>query len=65
MLVKVFYYLVRRICKIIGVPFTFSHDGEDLSLLKYLSNLEKGIYIDIGSHQPVWGSNTFLFYLLG
>jgi|TARA_S200000501_G_scaffold350569_1_gene367695 FkbM family methyltransferase len=65
MLVRAFYFIARRLCKIIGLPFTFSHDGEDLSLLKYLSNLDNGIYVDIGSHQPVWGSNTFLFYLLG
>jgi FkbM family methyltransferase len=51
--------------KIVGLPFNFSHDGEDFILLKYLSGIKNGNYIDIGSHQPVNGSNTFLFYLSG
>lgn len=65
MFVKIFYYLVKVFNKAVGMPFNFSHDGEDLILIKYLSNLKNGNYIDIGSHQPVNGSNTFLFYLKG
>lgn len=65
MFINVFYSLVRVINKIVGLPFTFSHDGEDLILMKYLSGIKNGNYIDIGSHQPVNASNTFLFYLLG
>ena len=65
MFVKIFYYLVKVFNKAVGIPFSFSHDGEDLILIKYLSNLKNGNYIDIGSHQPVNGSNTFFFYLKG
>tara|TARA_Y100000741_G_scaffold211884_1_gene161396 strand:+ start:509 stop:1258 length:750 start_codon:yes stop_codon:yes gene_type:complete len=65
MLVKVFYFFVKAVNKIAGLPFSFSNDGEDFVLLKYLSKIEDGNYIDIGSHKPVRGSNTFLFYLLG
>ncbi len=65
MLINIFYFIVRALNKIAGLPFTFSHDGEDFILMKYLSKIKKGNYIDIGSHQPVNGSNTFLFYLLG
>ena len=32
---------------------------------KYLAKIENGKYIDIGANAPVWGSNTFYFYLLG
>ena len=65
MLVKIFYFLIKAINKVAGQPFSFSNDGEDFVLLKYLSKIEKGTYIDIGSHMPVRGSNTFLFYLHG
>ena len=61
MLVKIFYFLIKAINKVAGQPFSFSNDGEDFVLLKYLSKIEKGTYIDIGSHKPVRGSNTFLF----
>tara|TARA_B100000945_G_C20409990_1_gene612060 strand:- start:1097 stop:1846 length:750 start_codon:yes stop_codon:yes gene_type:complete len=65
MLVKIFYFLIKVVNKIAGLPFSFSNDGEDFILLKYLSKIKDGNYIDIGSHKPVRGSNTFLFYLLG
>ena len=65
MLVKIFYFCVKAVNKIAGLPFSFSNDGEDFVLLKYLSKIKDGKYLDIGSHKPVRGSNTFLFYLLG
>ena len=65
MLINIFYFLVKGFTKIVGMPFTFSHDGEDLILLKYLANIKDGTYIDIGSNYPVSASNTFLFYLSG
>ena len=65
MLVNIFYFLIKAVNRVAGLPFSFSNDGEDFVLLKYLSKIKKGTYIDIGSHKPVRGSNTFLFYLQG
>jgi FkbM family methyltransferase len=65
MFVNIFYFLVRGFCKIVGLSFSFSSDGEDFALIKYLAGIKNGNYIDIGSHQPVKHSNSFLFYLLG
>lgn len=65
MLTNLFYFLVRAFCKIVGLSFSFSNDGEDFALMKYLAKIKNGNYIDIGSHRPVKISNTFLFYLLG
>lgn len=65
MLTNLLYFLVRALCKIAGLSFSFSNDGEDFALMKYLAKIKNGKYIDIGSHRPVKISNTFLFYLLG
>lgn len=65
MFTNTFYFLVKGFCKIAGLSFSFSSDGEDFALMKYLSKIKNGNYIDIGSHQPVKHSNTFLFYLSG
>jgi len=65
MLIKIFFFIIKVINKISGLSFSFSSDGEDFALIKYLSKIKNGNYIDIGSHQPVRHSNTFLFYLLG
>lgn len=62
---NIFYFFVKSFCKIFGLTFSFSNDGEDSVLIKYLSRIKKGYYIDIGAHKPIKGSNTFLFYLLG
>jgi FkbM family methyltransferase len=64
-LINFFYFLLKVLSKITGQSFSFSNDGEDFVLFKYLAKIKKGNYIDIGSHHPVKGSNTFLFYLLG
>ena len=42
----------------------FSETGEDI-LLQQLFRSKVGRYIDIGSGQPVIGSNSFLFYKMG
>ena len=42
----------------------FSQTGEDKLIFKYLPEVN-GQYIDIGSGQPVRGSNTFLLYKKG
>lgn len=63
--IKIFFFIIKVINKISGLSFSFSNDGEDFALIKYFSKIKKGSYIDIGSHLPVRGSNTFMFYLLG
>jgi hypothetical protein len=42
----------------------YSQSGEDMFIQKYLPE-HKGTYIDIGSGQPIRGSNTYFFYKLG
>jgi len=63
-----FTYLFKfseRACRILGISYSFSSDGEDYVLYKYLQGIKNGIYIDVGSNHPVRHSNTFLFYLMG
>lgn len=46
-----------------NVRFSFSTNGEDVLLDSLLSG--PGLYLEIGGHQPVAGSNTYLLYLRG
>ena len=55
----------RFVNKIFGTTFTFSADGEDIIIRKFLSGIKKGFYIDLGAHNYKDGSNTYYFYLLG
>jgi hypothetical protein len=43
---------------------TFSQSGEDLIISKWFHN-EKGRYVDVGSGEPIRGSNSYLFYRKG
>lgn len=64
-LVQFFYRVIFKICTFAGISCSFSSDGEDYILLKYLRGLKDCHYIDIGSHKPIKSSNTFFLYLLG
>ena len=55
----------RLINRIFGTTFTFSADGEDVIIRKFLIGIDKGFYIDLGAHNHKFGSNTYYFYLLG
>ena len=44
---------------------SYSQEGEDLILLRYFGNKQKGVFVDIGSHHPYRFSNTFLLYQRG
>jgi FkbM family methyltransferase len=44
---------------------SYSQEGEDIVLSRYLDNVEKGFYIDIGAHHPKRLSNTYFFYKRG
>ena len=62
----------RQIKKLFGIkspdPFSrvsFSQEGEDLILSRFMEPREKGWYVDVGAHHPKRYSNTYLFYLKG
>lgn len=44
---------------------SFSQEGEDMVLRRVFSNIQHGIYIDIGAHHPSYCSNTKYFYQRG
>ena len=59
-----FLIALKRLPIIIKKNNFYSQFGEDAKLKKYLSG-EKGFYLDIGSGDPVKGSNTFNLYKMG
>lgn len=65
MVISIFYKIISLFCRLLGISYSFSFDGEDFALSKYLRGIKKGFYIDIGSHTPIKSSNTFLFYTHG
>jgi FkbM family methyltransferase len=44
---------------------SYSQEGEDLVINRFLGQKKKGFYIDIGAHHPKRFSNTYMFYRLG
>ena len=64
-IIRLIYRIASKVYRFLGYKESFSLDGEDSILNKYLLGFEKGNYIDIGSHKPVSFSNTFLLYLKG
>jgi len=50
-----------------GAIQSFSGSGEDLIIFDILKKLKKKAicYIDIGSHDPIYGNNTYLLYRNG
>tara|TARA_X000000950_G_C13858608_1_gene637701 strand:- start:1062 stop:1823 length:762 start_codon:yes stop_codon:yes gene_type:complete len=62
---KQFINLVRKILIKLGISLNFSADGEDSIILKWIGGINNGFYLDIGSHKPLFGSNTFALYLNG
>lgn len=62
---KKFINFLRALSNKFGIGIYFSADGEDSILFKWLGGIKEGFYIDIGSHKPFFGSNTFMFYLNG
>src|SRR5437868_6288327 len=47
------------------VVMSYSQDGEDLVLSRFLSSENKGFYVDVGAHHPTRFSNTYFFYKKG
>lgn len=44
---------------------SYSQEGEDLILSRFLENKKEGFYVDIGAHHPRRFSNTYNFYKKG
>lgn len=44
---------------------SYSQLGEDLVVDHYLSEKDKGLYVDIGAYDPIFLSNTYKFYKRG
>jgi hypothetical protein len=46
---------------------TYASDGEDYILLELLASYDLGqaVYVDVGANDPVFMSNTYLFYRHG
>ncbi len=44
---------------------SFSQEGEDLILTRFIGEQKEGFYVDVGAHHPQRFSNTYLFYLKG
>ena len=40
----------------------YSCFGEDLFIIDYFQNQEKGFYVDVGSYHPFFWNNTYLLY---
>ena len=47
------------------INISFSQEGEDLVLARFIGNKSNGFYVDIGAHHPHRFSNTYKFYLNG
>lgn len=44
---------------------SFSQEGEDMVLSRFLETQVRGFFVDIGAHHPIRFSNTYKFYLKG
>ena len=62
-IVKKFIISIRSVLRKFGININFSSDGEDSILSKWLGEIKNGFYVDIGSHKPLYLSNTYEFYL--
>ena len=56
------FYLLYIKHKTLFPKNTYSEWGEDLFILKYFKNLNKGFYVDIGAYHPFFLSNTCLLF---
>jgi len=45
--------------------YSFSQEGEDIILERFIENRHSGFYVDIGAHHPKRFSNTYRLYLRG
>lgn len=57
--------ILRKIIHLLLIKKSYSQDHEDLFLINYFKNKNKGYYFDIGCHHPKRFSNTYLLYKKG
>jgi FkbM family methyltransferase len=58
---------LRRTVRLLNPNSTtsYSQEGEDLVLRRFLEERRSGFYVDVGAHHPTKFSNTHFFYELG
>ena len=44
---------------------SYSMDGEDLAIIKFVENKINGFYVDVGAHHPIQRNNTHLLFKKG
>ena len=64
-LLRKFISYLKFVLKKFGITIFFSADGEDSILDKWISDINNGFYIDLGSNFPLYASNTYGLYLKG
>ena len=59
--------LLARVATALDVNcnISYSQEGEDRVLSRFLEGRKAGFYVDVGAHHPIRFSNTFLFYERG
>jgi len=60
-----FYYNHKEYKKRNGGNVSFSQEGEDMVLRRIFDGKDKGFYVDLGAHHPIWFSNTNYFHQRG
>jgi FkbM family methyltransferase len=60
-------YVRALVLHILPTRTTYASNGEDATLLELLApyDLDDAIYVDVGANDPVYISNTYLFYRRG
>lgn len=67
-LLKIIFFKFVSIFKLeqfIYAKTSFSQEGEDMIIRRFLDVKKKGFYIDVGAHHPFRFSNTYFFYRHG
>jgi hypothetical protein len=57
--------LKRRLGYFKYKKISYSQEGEDLVLDRFLDGKTNGFYVDVGAHHPIRFSNTYYFYKRG
>jgi FkbM family methyltransferase len=59
------YKIINKLFSFLGFKLVSSQAGEDIIIEHFLPTKKDGFYIDIGAHDPIKLSNTFLFHNKG
>ena len=62
--IKIFHEIFFR-SKILIQRKSYGFEFEDIEINRYLKNIKKGFYVDIGAFNPIRGSNTYLLFKKG